>query len=156
MRNINGYENYAISRFGEVLNTKTGKYLKPFFSPLGYLRVQLFRDKVGKQVMVHRLVAEAYIPNPSNYPFVNHKDSDKQNNTLENLEWCTASQNTIHAINAGRHITGKLRKLTPERIDEIIRLRRQGESTTRIAKVMNVSQSCIAQFINGKTYKHYR
>lgn len=59
----------------------------------GYLSVELFRNKKSKRLLIHRLVAQAFISNPDNLPQVNHKDEDRENNNVENLEWCTAKYN---------------------------------------------------------------
>ena len=59
----------------------------------GYCRVQLYKNGISKMKSVHRLVAEAFIPNPNDYPLINHKDEDVTNNHIDNLEWCTASYN---------------------------------------------------------------
>ncbi len=88
-------DNYQISSFGNILSlnyNKTGKskLLKPFKSKCKYLQVTL----EGKRYSVHRLVAEAFIPNPDNLPYINHKDENGLNNHVDNLEWCTAKYNT--------------------------------------------------------------
>ena len=67
----------------------------------GYLRVKLQVDKKRKHFLIHRLIAIHYIPNPKNYPFVNHKDCDRLNNKIDNLEWCTNMYNT-QSINTSR------------------------------------------------------
>jgi hypothetical protein len=64
----------------------------------GYRHVELVKDGVKKAYMVHRLVATVFIPNPQNYPTVNHRDEDKTNNAVDNLEWCDRSQNMRHSI----------------------------------------------------------
>lgn len=98
-----GYENlYSISNFGRVksLNfdgSKQEKIMSPYMVH-GYKRIRIFKNKKARSVGVHRLVAEAFIPNPDNKPFVNHKDGNKSNNITSNLEWVTQSENTIHAF----------------------------------------------------------
>ena len=100
-KDIESFEGYQVSNEGRVKNSK-GKILKPQKNSCGYLRVQLWED--GKQVMkfIHRLVAEAFLPNPQNLPQVNHKDEDKANNRVENLEWCTAKYNSNYGSRTER------------------------------------------------------
>jgi len=90
---IKGYEGiYKVSTLGNVKNIKTGKILKP--SMRGeYLKYNLCSKNKIKTVSIHRLVAEAFIPNTNNYPIINHKDENKLNNSVFNLEWCSHSYN---------------------------------------------------------------
>lgn len=94
-KEIAGFEGlYAVSNKGRVKNLETGKVLKNWSNPQGYPFVALYKgDGTSKQITVHRLVATAFIPNPLNLPQVNHKDENKTNNDVSNLEWCTPSQN---------------------------------------------------------------
>ena len=87
---------YDVTESGIVVNTKTGKVLHQYKSEYGYLRVALCENGKQKRVFVHRLVAMKYIPNPHNLPQVNHKNGIKTDNRVENLEWCTASENQQH------------------------------------------------------------
>lgn len=97
---INGYENYMISDFGEIKNITTGKILKQNSNGKGYLHVCLYdSEHVGKTILVHRIVAKTFIPNPDNLPQVNHIDENKENNSVKNLEWVTSEEN----INHGTH-----------------------------------------------------
>lgn len=106
VRDVVGYEGlYSVTDEGDVISNQRvirngrGEYtrgsivLKPGYRDGGYRMVVLFRDGVGKSVSVHRLVAEAFIPNPDNLPEVNHKDENPANNRVENLEWCTRQYN---------------------------------------------------------------
>ena len=103
---INGYENYMISSFGRVksldryvrgknnsIYIKKGKLLKLYTDKDGYQTVMLYHNNKKKLLKVHRLVAEAFLDNPNNLSQVNHKDENKLNNSVENLEWCDAKYN---------------------------------------------------------------
>lgn len=90
---IKNYEDYLIFKSGLIFSTKSKRFLKPSINSNGYLSVELFNEKGSKRLLIHRLVAEAFIPNPDNLPQVNHKDEDRQNNHVNNLEWCTAKYN---------------------------------------------------------------
>ena len=99
---IPGYENYLITSFGRVWSTISSKWLKGDTqggSTKKYLRVSLYKDKKAYHFLVHRLVAENFIPNTNNLPVVNHKDENSLNNKVDNLEWCTQKYN----INYGTH-----------------------------------------------------
>ena len=100
MRDVKNYEGlYAVTSCGKVWSYYSKKFLVPLVDKYGYLIVHLYKDRKMKNCRVHRLVAEAYIPNPDNLPQINHKDENKANNCLQNLEWCDVSYN----INYGTH-----------------------------------------------------
>lgn len=95
-KNISGYEEkYQVSNLGKVKNIKNNFILKPIDSH-GYKYVHLCDASKRKNKAIHRLVALAFIPNPFNYPEVNHKDGNKSNNNVNNLEWCSRKENAIH------------------------------------------------------------
>lgn len=96
---------YLISNYGRIksigtYNTcKTGQLIKQYKKKgrNGYMQVRLYDSKRVKTVEVHTLVAKAFLPNPNNYKYVNHKDEDKTNNYVENLEWCTNQYNVWYS-----------------------------------------------------------
>ncbi len=112
-KDIKSYEeNYQVSNLSRIKSldvtyevklhnvnevTKKGKILKQNLKSNGYLYVTLYKGKRHRTVTVHRLVAEAFIPNPNNYKEVNHINGIKTDNRIENLEWCTRSENMKHA-----------------------------------------------------------
>lgn len=110
---IDGFTNYKVSKDGMVLSIKRNKELRQYENK-GYLGVYLYGKSGRKFKLVHRLVAEAFIPNPNDYPQINHIDEDSQNNKAENLEWCTAKYNA----NYGSHpqkMREKMRENNPFR-----------------------------------------
>ena len=92
---IPGYEDdyYLDPNTMSVVNKKTGHSLKPRRDTAGYAEVKLWKHNKGTHKLLHRLFAEAYIPNPDNLPYINHKDENPMNYELDNLEWCTQSYN---------------------------------------------------------------
>lgn len=113
-KNIKGYENsYQVSNLGNVrsltrkintfngFRTTKGKLLKPLITNRNYYRVCLKSHQKNKYCFIHRLVAEAFIPNPNNYPVINHIDGNTLNNSVSNLEWCTQSHNVKEAYRIG-------------------------------------------------------
>lgn len=106
-KDIKGYEGlYQVSNLGNVKALLKHRYnsnallkehlLKPSKSKRNYLQVTLTKNNANKHLFVHRLVAKAFIPNPNNYPCVNHKDENNQNNNVNNLEWCTYAYNNSY------------------------------------------------------------
>ena len=94
MKDVVGYEGlYAVTSCGKVWSYRNKRFLKLRFQTDGYLYVSLCKDGKIKNYLIHRLVAMAYIPNPENLPQINHKDENKTNNCLQNLEWCDNSYN---------------------------------------------------------------
>ena len=94
MKDIKGYEGqYAITSCGKVWSYKTKRFLKPKVVAGGYLSVSLCKNAIKESRLIHRLVAEAYIDNPNNYPQVSHKDENSTHNWLNNLEWADAKIN---------------------------------------------------------------
>lgn len=117
---VNGYEGrYEVDQFGRVFSIERevivndngriykkpirGKRLKQSVHTCGYKTVPLTKNGKTKTVYVHRIVAEAFIDNPDNLPYINHKDEDKTNNFVENLEWCTAQYNATYGKAREKH-----------------------------------------------------
>ena len=144
-------DDYEITRDGKVINKHTGHTLAPQPNGKGYLRVS-----IGKKLMfIHRLVAEKYIPNPENKPQVNHKDGNKLNNCVDNLEWVTNQENRNHAVDNDLQVTGERcswTKLTEENVKEI--RANPGYENEYWARKFKVSRSTISDVVNYRTWKH--
>lgn len=161
---------YFISPKGEVVNSKTGKHLK--WSNNGkYYQVGLYINKKCKIMYVHRLVAILYIKNPHKKLTVNHKDGNRANNCVDNLEWCTQRENIQHAYDNGLSKKGEehyISKLTEEHVRNIRLLyklyankpnssgNRQKNGITQImlSKYYKVRQNMISDIILRKAWKH--
>jgi hypothetical protein len=103
MRVLDLFSGYTIREDGEV-KSRSGKVIRHQFDGPGYARVELWQNGSGKKYLVHRLLAQAFIPNPDGKPQVNHIDGDKKNNDLSNLEWVTQSENQLHAYRIGLQV----------------------------------------------------
>ena len=146
-KDVSGYEGYyEISNLGRVRSTsyKGRRILKPAVTKNGYLNVIFCINQKKEHKLVHRLVAEAFIPNINNYSTVNHKDEDKLNNYVENLEWLSVEDNN-------RYSNSKM--LTKEKVLQIPSLIDQGYTQLEIAKYFNVSRRAIQSILRGEHWK---
>jgi uncharacterized protein YaiE (UPF0345 family) len=162
-KDIEGFETlYEVSNYGNIKNKTTNKIRKLGVHSMGYWHVDLWIK--GKQFNkhVHRLVANAFIPNPDNKPFVNHKDGNKQNNFVDNLEWCTPLENMKHARKNG-YFDGKIpigskcfnSKLNEKTALEIYDLAINNIfKVTELAKMYNITHSVVSEIKSKKTWKH--
>ncbi|WP_195259346.1 HNH endonuclease [Clostridium paraputrificum] len=110
-RVINGFERYSVSNKGNVINNITGRKISARKSSNGYMRVNLRKGNCKyekpKTASVHRLVAEAFLMQIDGKTYVNHINGDKTDNKVENLEWCSAKENTIHSFVTGLQVNPK-------------------------------------------------
>lgn len=164
---IPGYEGlYKVSPCGTIFSTVKNVSKKPIKNWAGYMRVQLYDNNKSKIYSVHRIVAQVFIPNPNNLPEVNHIDHDRSNNKVENLEWCTRSQNAKHSFTRpdrkkARHWKDKPGKLHPnskplERIKEGVVID-TFESTRDAARKLSLHSVGIGRCCTGqrKSYAGY-
>ena len=128
MKDVCGYEGlYKVDENGNVFSVRNNKLLKRMMFPSGYEYVHLCNGK-GKTKLfrVHRLVAETFIPNPNNLPEVNHKDGDKLNNNVKNLEWCTNLENMRHSVETGlRNIKGENNPSAKLTVKDVVNIRKE-------------------------------
>ena len=146
-----GFEGYEVSTHGRVFSLKTNKMMKLHKNRKGYLQVGLMRE--GKQVpqRVHRLVARAFIPNPNNYPQVNHKDENKANNFVNNLEWCTNDYNIHYGTVIERIVKKRQVKVNQYSTDGV--LIKTWDGMNEAARALGIQGSHIAECCKGKLNK---
>lgn len=151
------YDNFLINENGEIKNTKTNHKYKNSTGKSGYLMVYLPLGKRGKikAIRVHKAVAETFLPNPKNYPIVHHKDEDRANPKVENLEWTTSKGNTeYHLIEASKKTEFyNNRKLTQENV-RFIRKQSGNISRNKMAKMFGVSKTTITNITKGYLYQN--
>lgn len=175
--NIEGYEGiYQITRSGKVRSldkvvncypktkrTVKGRTLKPILGKIGYYYFQLSNNKsVRKSKYLHRLLALTFISNPNNYPCINHKDGNKRNNSLSNLEWCTHQQNMAHGFRTGlvpkminvKGEKGFSAKLKDRDVMAIKKRLKNGERIIDIAKDYPIKEGAISEIKAGRSWGH--
>lgn len=176
-KEVPGYEeHYEVSNHGRVRSiariltrnnadgtvTKLSyksKVKKPSLNEYGYEHYGLHKDGKGKTITAHRLVALAWLPNPNNLPVVHHKDHNKRNNNIQNLEWSTFGNNTREAIKFGNHRGGfrtgsqhHMSKFTDKQVKWVFKLRNEyGLSLRAIADIINSSKPTVGSMLNKKS-----
>ena len=154
-----GDKHYSVTECGRVYRHSyvdkmnrllKGRWIKPYIDSGGYYYTRLKK----KHIAIHRLVAMAHLPNQDNKPEVNHKDGDKLNNNVENLEWVTASENSQHAYDSGlrgiaeNHCNAKLKNSD---VVEIKRLYSLGSHTQKEIGIMfDTAHTNVSRIVNGK------
>lgn len=135
---IKDFKDYSITQSGEVINTRTGKARAlDFNKKVGYFQVDLYKNNKRTKHYIHRLVAQAYIPNPLGLLEVNHKDSVRTNNHVSNLEWVSSSGNSNHAVQAGQR--DHVARMSKEDIKNAYDLVMQGNSYKQVSEILNNS-----------------
>lgn len=161
---VKGYENhYKVDTNGNVYSykqSKRGKKLKVFINCGRYSAVNIHFQGKQKLCSVHRLIALTFIPNPENKPYVNHKDGNKNNNKVSNLEWCTHQENVDHAVKTGLYINAKrgsdnyFAKIGEKEVLGIRAMKEEGYSNSAVAKAFGISAPHVSEIKNRKVWKH--
>lgn len=152
---------------GHIRRSHPGGWLSQMRAPNGYMRVNLHGSRGRLSIAVHRLVAQAWILNLAGLPQVNHIDGRKDNNCVDNLEWCTASENRRHALRDGfraspafvasvrtnvRQAQLAARKLTQAQADAARARVQAGERKSAVARDIGISPSTLYSILKGATY----
>lgn len=161
-RDIEGWEGlYQISNCGNVksLHFNKERIMKQVSDTKGYKQVRFCNKSKTEMPLIHRLVAQAFIPNPDNKPEVNHHDNDKTNNHDWNLEWVTRAENIQYAVKTGTHFIARGSKNGTAIIDEstaklikqeLIKEKKPG----KIAEILNVNVDIVKDIKRGRTWNH--
>lgn len=159
----NGKNRFLISSCGELMNEKSGKIYKQETLRTGYQSVRVGFGRYGRlSIIIHKAVACTFIPNPEHMPMINHKDGDKTNNRVDNLEWCTCGYNVKHAYDNGliKKQIGEKNHQSKLKESDVIEIRNQyksgsNESSMRaLAKKYGVSRNVILKIIHRETWKN--
>lgn len=168
-KTVNGFEDYEVSNNGVVRRIRYNNngnnaqyklpyYIKPRFDEDGYVRYALCKNRKIKHIFAHKLVALHFIPNPENKSQINHKDGDKTNNCVDNLEWCTPRENNLHALKFGLRDM-KNNKLSKEVLQYDLNgnLIMSYKSSGDAGRKNNINSSHIRECCRGvlKTYKGF-
>lgn len=162
---------YIVQKDGTIISHaryhNKNMIMKQHSSKDGYKNIGLILNGKTSDHRVHRIVASAFVPNPDNKPFINHKDGNKSNNNYDNLEWCTQKENVKHSINvlkkwsssekqslAAQKLGIQRRKLSIEEAREIRRLyAEENISCLKLSKMFGLSKPCVLRIIHYESYK---
>ena len=168
-KNIKGYEGlYQVSNLGNVKSVDRiikrstsemklkSKNMSQYIGNSGYPMISLCTNGQCKRHLVHRIVATAFLPNPLNKAYVNHIDGNKQNSNLENLEWSTPTENSIHAHNHGLANVGKGEKHRSAKltVDKVKYIRESSKTIKELSLMFNVSKQAIRDVKMKRSWKH--
>lgn len=168
-KDIPGYENYyQASNHGRI--KRVGGYIRHSNNSMknwsekvlaqkqdagGYLKVEFSKDGKRKNILCHRAVCAAFHENPQNLPQVNHKDGDKTNNSVDNLEWCSKSHNRLHAFATGlTSAKGSKNSQAILTVDRVLKIRESNERVKDLARQHGVSPATICDIKNRRSWAH--
>ena len=153
---------HSVERRDSRGNRCGGRTLQPGYDNDGYHQVNLYKNGIAKRKYIHRLVAEAFIPNTNGFPQVNHRDEDKVNNNAENLEWCTSKYNNNHGTRIER-LSKKVRAVNIK-TGEVVTFNSTREAGRKGYRSSKVSVACRGVYKtntgkligDGRTYKGHK
>lgn len=152
---VRSRERVVTGRWGGPI-TKTSKIRNHYLDKNGYPSISLWVDRKRITIRVHKLVAAAFLP-PSEFTEVNHKDFDKQNNKVENLEFISRRENQIHAVKGGRYsLPSKPRgpKLNEEKVILLRKLRKEGDTLRSLSKMFGISEGTAGRIVKLDLWPH--
>ena len=148
------YKGFLVDEDFNIYNKRTGRKVTPFKGRDGYMQVvRSNADGSHYHLRVHKIFAELFIPNPNNYGYINHIDSDKTNNSLDNLEWCSNSQNVYHGWHSGNrthknNTAVEVYTLDGEFVNEYPSIR-------KLAEDLHVDRHKVARILKGELNNTY-
>lgn len=158
---VPNYEFLSIDEEGNCYSSHTGRKVKPYVDQDGYFRIKVWEplERRTRGCYVHRALAVVFIPNPENKPQVNHKDSNRQNNSLENLEWVTEKENYDHGVSHGYIKVGVGEDNRNSLLDEntVRRICEKLEkeiSVAQIARDFSIKKPTVFSIRSGQTWGH--
>src|SRR5574344_1886834 len=145
------YDKYLVDENFNIYSARTNKKLTPHKGTDGYMQVEC-RDKDGhlNHQRVHVILAHCFLPNPNQYKYVNHIDSDKTNNALSNLEWCSNSQNVKHGWDNGRNIKWRIKV---KAINKETKETFSADSIKELSKILHLDRHKVSRILKGE-YKN--
>ena len=147
------YKGFQVDDSFNIYNARTGMPLKPFIGTDGYYQVaRRDENQHSYHIRVHVLFATLFIPNPNGYKYVNHIDSNKLNNSLDNLEWCTNSHNVKHGWLSGNR-THKNKTHVSATLDGVTK---SYESIRQMCAALHLDRHKVARILKGEIQNHYK